>query len=269
MPSRKRRIHRSRRNNKPIIIVGILVIIIVVAVIAAVYVATAPPQYTLTIYTTGEGSVTPGNSTYASGTVVELTATSPANWTFYGWTGDASGKNNTNVTMTDNKVVTASFVENKNRVLLETSMGNITIQLREDMPITTQNFREIVKQGLYDGTIFHRVRANFVIQGGQLNSSWNTIPDEFGSNNRNVRGTIAMAKTDQPDSATSQFFINLVDNGAALSTFDSTYSVFGDVIEGMDVVDAISLVSVEENPYTGEISVPITDVVLIRATFLD
>jgi peptidylprolyl isomerase len=144
------------------------------------------------------------------------------------------------------------------KVLLQTSMGDITIQLRDDKPITTSNFKNLVQQGFYDGTIFHRVVADFVVQGGMNTSaSVATIPDEVGSNNHNDRGTVAMAKTSQPNSATSQFYINVKDN----NSLDSGYTVFGTVISGMDVVDAISNV-----PVNGE--QPVTDVVLIKAEII-
>ena len=144
------------------------------------------------------------------------------------------------------------------KVLLQTSMGDITIQLRDDKPITTGNFKNLVQQGFYDGLIFHRVVAGFVIQGG-----WNpdvtveTIPDEIGSNNYNNRGTVAMAKTMMPNSATSQFYINVKDN----NDLDSGYTVFGTVISGMDVVDAISNVTVDGEQ-------PVTDVVIIKAEII-
>jgi len=154
---------------------------------------------------------------------------------------------------------------NKNTVLLITSMGDITIKLRDDMPITTTNFKNLVQQGKYDGTIFNIVMANFIIQGGQINSSWPTIQDEFGSNNHNVRGTIAMAKTTQPNSASTQFFINVGDNSA---NFDSKYGVFGDVIKGMNIVDAISKVPVVTDPVYGGDTKPAQDVVLIKAELL-
>jgi peptidylprolyl isomerase len=144
------------------------------------------------------------------------------------------------------------------KVRLQTSMGNITIQLRDDRPITTGNFKNLVQQGVYDGTIFHRVAANFVIQGGMNTSaSVATIPDEVGSNNHNDRGAVAMAKTSQPNSATSQFYINVKDN----NDLDSGYTVFGTVISGMDVVDAISNVAVNGEQ-------PVTDVVLIKAEII-
>jgi cyclophilin family peptidyl-prolyl cis-trans isomerase len=165
------------------------------------------------------------------------------------------------------------FSANGTRVQLVTSMGNITIQLRDDKPITSGNFKSIVERGLYDNTIFHRVIADFMIQGGGITSpSIPTIADEIGSNNRNVRGTIAMAKTDQPNSATSQFFINVVDNGLkaidqAGTKFDSVYTEFGTVIQGMDVVDAISTVAVGQNP-VGENSQPLQEITLIKAIVL-
>ena len=106
------------------------------------------------------------------------------------------------------------------------------------MPITAGNFKNLVGNGVYDGTIFHRANS-YMIQGGNavpkgINVA--TIKDELPNRHSNVRGAVAMAKTSQPNSATSQFFINLRDNSAM---WDSNYSVFGEVIAGMDVVDAI------------------------------
>jgi peptidylprolyl isomerase len=159
------------------------------------------------------------------------------------------------------------------RVLLQTSMGNITIELRKDKPITSGNFQNLVQQGKYNNTIFHRVIAGFMIQGGDPtgtgygDSSIPNIADEIGTNNTNNRGTIAMANTGQPNSASSQFFINTVDNGnnpidAKGTKFDTAYTVFGTVTSGMDVVDAISHVA------TNASDKPLTDVVLISATIL-
>ncbi|HEX9261427.1 MAG TPA: peptidylprolyl isomerase [Candidatus Bathyarchaeia archaeon] len=158
------------------------------------------------------------------------------------------------------------------KVLLHTSMGNITIELRDDKPVTSSNFRSLVEQGKYDGTVFHRIIDGFMIQGGQLNETVATIVDEIGINNRNVRGTIAMAKTSQPNSATSGFFINVVDNGnnpidEVGTKFDTVYTVFGTVIEGMNVVDDISKVPVELNEF-GENSKPLQNVTLISAKML-
>ena len=145
-------------------------------------------------------------------------------------------------------------------------MGNITIQLRDDKPITTSNFKNLIEQCVYDGTIFHRIIADFMIQGGQnTDVTVATIPDEIGNDNHNYRGTIAMAKTSQPNSATSQFFINVVDNSQVVysygTKFDETYTVFGTVTSGMDVADAISNVVTENEK-------PVTDVILIKAEII-
>jgi peptidylprolyl isomerase len=165
------------------------------------------------------------------------------------------------------------------KVLLETSMGNITIQLRDDMPITTENFKNLVQQGVYDGTIFHRVIANFMIQGGDPTGtgygdpSIPNIQDELSENpenRKNVVGTVAMAKKSDPttgqvipDSGSSQFFINVVNNSD--EEFDGTYPVFGEVIEGMDVVDRISEVATDANDNYR----PLEDVTLIKAQLVD
>jgi peptidylprolyl isomerase len=157
------------------------------------------------------------------------------------------------------------------KVLLKTSMGNIIIQLRDDRPITTSNFKNLVQRGVYDGTVFHRVIYNFVVQGGDPTGtgygdpSIPNIQDELDGDNQNKRGTIAMAK--KPDSATgksipnsgsSQFFINLADN----HQLDAEYSVFGTVIAGMNVADEIANVATDEN-YR-----PVIDVVLIDAEII-
>jgi len=131
----------------------------------------------------------------------------------------------------------------KIKVLLETTMGNITIELRNDMPITIGNFKNLVEKGTYNNTIFHRVIPNFMIQGGDPTGtgygdpSITEIKDEFTKTNRNKRGTIAMANAG-PNTGSSQFFINIVDN----SYLDDKHPSFGAVISGIDVVDKISLV---------------------------
>ena len=164
--------------------------------------------------------------------------------------------------------VPASIPVVQGKVLLQTSMGNITVQLRDDKPITSGNFKMLVQEGIYDDTIFHRVIAGFMIQGGdptgtgQGDPSIGTIPDEIGSNNTNVRGTIAMANTGQPNSASSQFFINVIDNNNRYAEFDSSYTVFGYVINGMDVADAISNVATDTNDK------PLTDVTIKKAEIL-
>jgi peptidylprolyl isomerase len=147
------------------------------------------------------------------------------------------------------------------RVVLVTSMGNITVELYGDMPITSGNFKNLVQQGVYDGTVFHRVVHDFVVQGGDASGKGinvAAIADELPNKHSNVRGSVAMAKTSEPNSATSQFYINLVDNSASL---DSNYSVFGRVVEGMDVVDAIGNVKTTNEK-------PDQDVTLIEALII-
>lgn len=157
-----------------------------------------------------------------------------------------------------------------NRVLLVTTMGDITIQLYDDMPITTTNFKNLTRLGIYDGTVFHRVVKGFVIQGGDPNGtglgdpSISSIPDEFKETHKNYRGTIAMANKGQqyPNSGSSQFFINLNDTNS--ETLDNNYSVFGQVIAGMDVVDAIGSVPTSKDQYDNDR--PVNPVVLTGAS---
>jgi len=126
-------------------------------------------------------------------------------------------------------------------VLLQTTMGDVKIELFDKtMPITAGNFRKLVEKGFYDGTIFHRVIADFMIQGGDpegtgFGGPGYTIKDELPADNRNARGTISMANSG-PNTGGSQFFINTVDNRG----LDRKHPVFGKVVGGMDVVDAIS-----------------------------
>ena len=138
-------------------------------------------------------------------------------------------------------------------VLLQTTMGDVKIELLDEtMPITAGNFRKLVAQGFYNGTIFHRVIPNFMIQGGDpqgtgLGGPGYTIKDELPADNRNARGTISMANAG-PNTGGSQFFINVVDN----HRLDRKHPVFGRVVEGMEVVDAISRTSTdhEDRPRT-------------------
>jgi len=141
------------------------------------------------------------------------------------------------------------------KVLMKTSMGDITIELYPDKaPITVENFLSYVDEKKYDGTIFHRVMKGFMIQGGGILPNFRSIPtkppikNEAANGLKNKRGTIAMARTNIIDSATSQFFINHVDN-FGLDYRDNTedgfgYCVFGKVVKGMDVVDAIANVKI-------------------------
>jgi peptidylprolyl isomerase len=165
--------------------------------------------------------------------------------------------------------LTGNMMENKNTtttVKLETTKGDIVIQLYDnEMPITTGNFEKLVKQGFYNGVIFHRVIDGFMIQGGDPQGTGAggpgyTIKDEFTqtSLDENLKGTVSMAKTSAPNSAGSQFFINLVDN----NFLNGGYSVFGKVIEGMDVVDAIGKVETDANDK------PLEDVKIIKAMII-
>lgn len=159
-------------------------------------------------------------------------------------------------------------------VLLQTSKGDITIELNaEKAPISTQNFIDYVNAGFYTDTIFHRVISHFMIQGGGFNADMSQkenkppIKNEAANGLKNLRGTIAMARTNNPDSATSQFFINLQDNRSLdKSPINDGYAVFGKVIEGMDVVDDIRFV--ETGVAKGMADVPIETVIIISAKML-
>jgi cyclophilin family peptidyl-prolyl cis-trans isomerase len=163
-------------------------------------------------------------------------------------------------------------------VLLETSMGNIEIELYPDKaPVTVKNFLAYVREGHYDGLIFHRVIRDFMIQGGGFTKEMKErrpahppIRNEAGNGLRNDRGTIAMARTNVVDSATAQFFINVVNNGS-LNHMDESprgfgYTVFGRVIQGMDVVDRIR--AVPTGRYSMFEDVPRDPVTILKANVL-
>ncbi|MDN7024826.1 peptidylprolyl isomerase [Methanoculleus sp. FWC-SCC1] len=136
------------------------------------------------------------------------------------------------------------------QVVLHTTMGDIVIRLYADMPVTAGNFEKLVNKGFYDKTPFHRVISKFMIQGGDPTGTGTggpgyTIEDEFVKGRSNRRGTISMANTGRPNTGGSQFFINLVDN--TFLDWDnpstpSAHPVFGEVVRGMEVVDAIGKV---------------------------
>jgi peptidylprolyl isomerase len=133
------------------------------------------------------------------------------------------------------------------RVQLSTTKGDILIELSENRPITTGNFVKLVSDGFYDGIIFHRIIDKFMIQGGCPKGTGTggpgyAIKDEITSDNRNARGTISMANAG-PNTGGSQFFINLVDN----KHLDRHHAVFGKVVSGMDVVDAIGKANTDRN----------------------
>jgi peptidyl-prolyl cis-trans isomerase B (cyclophilin B) len=161
--------------------------------------------------------------------------------------------------------------EEKNPVVvMDTSFGKIKIELFQDKaPITAKNFLQYADDKFYDGTIFHRVISDFMIQGGGMEPGLKEkktrapIRNESTNGLSNVRGTIAMARTNVPDSATAQFFINVKTNDfldRAKARDKVGYAVFGKVIEGMDVVDKIR--EVETGNRGGHENVPVQDVVI-------
>ncbi len=161
------------------------------------------------------------------------------------------------------------------QVKLATSMGDIVLELdAAKAPKTVDNFLKYVAAGQYDGTIFHRVIDGFMVQGGGMTpdmkekSTRAPIPLESANGLANLRGTVAMARTGVPDSATGQFFINLVDN-ARLDGSEpgrNGYAVFGKVVSGMEVVDKIRTVPVADNgPHQ---NVPVKPVLITKASVL-
>lgn len=162
------------------------------------------------------------------------------------------------------------------QVKIETNMGAFTVELNEKAaPKTVANFLGYVKSGFYKNTLFHRVIPNFMIQGGGFTSGMDEkdtrapIPIESRNGLSNARGTIAMARTNDPNSATSQFFINVKDNhflNANASRDGYGYTVFGKVIAGMNTVDAIARVKTHSVGYFDD--VPIRDVVIKKMTIV-
>ncbi len=164
------------------------------------------------------------------------------------------------------------------KVLLQTNKGNITLSLDAvKAPKSVANFLQYVKSGHYDGTIFHRVIDNFMIQGGGMTAGMKQKPtgaqieNEANNGLKNDRGTIAMARTSDPHSATSQFFINVNDNGFLNHTAPDAqgwgYAVFGKVTDGLDVVDAIRKVKTGSAGFHQD--VPTEDVVIEKASVLE
>jgi cyclophilin family peptidyl-prolyl cis-trans isomerase len=167
----------------------------------------------------------------------------------------------------------------KPRVLFKTSMGDITVELESDrVPNTVNNFLAYVKEGHYDGSVFHRVINNFMIQGGGFNSDYSPLPNrrdniqnEADKGLSNERGTIAMARTSDPHSAADQFYINLKFNGSLdyrSKNGDAWgYTAFGRVIDGMNIVARIGLVKTGAGgPFPGD--VPLEPVVIEKATII-
>jgi len=163
-------------------------------------------------------------------------------------------------------------------VIIETNKGSITITLNQDKaPISTENFLSYVRDGFYDLTVFHRVIPNFMIQGGgfstdmQQKGTKQQIKNEADNGLKNVRGAIAMARTQVVDSASSQFFINLIDNsfldhqGKTPNAYG--YAVFGQVTDGMEIVDAIAKVPTgNSGPHQ---DVPKEAVIITKATIVE
>jgi peptidyl-prolyl cis-trans isomerase B (cyclophilin B) len=165
----------------------------------------------------------------------------------------------------------------KPRVALDTSMGRIVLELEADKaPKTVANFLTYVKSGHYDGTVFHRVIPNFMVQGGGMSADMKEkttqapVQNEADNGLKNDRGTVAMARTSDPHSATAQFFVNTVDNAFLNHKGKNPqgwgYAVFGRVVEGMDVVDKIAAVKTgNRGPHQ---NVPVEPVTITKATAL-
>ena len=165
-------------------------------------------------------------------------------------------------------MTTHAFAADNPHVVINTSFGEIELELEaEKAPITVNNFLDYVDAERYDGTIFHRVIANFMIQGGgfdsymQQKATKSAIKNEADNGLKNNRGTVAMARTQAPDSATMQFFINHADNDFLdHSSRDFGYAVFAKVVRGMDVVDQIA--QVKTSSYGMHQNVPIDPIVI-------
>lgn len=158
------------------------------------------------------------------------------------------------------------------KMKLETSMGDIVIELNEEKaPITVKNFQRYIEEGFYDGTIFHRIIPDFMIQGGGFTPDMSRkqphppIVNEASNGLKNDRGTIATARTADPDSATAQFFINHKNNDSLnyVESRNPGYAVFGKVVKGMDVVDKIA--AVKTTSKEGYDNVPVEPVVIKSA----
>jgi len=171
----------------------------------------------------------------------------------------------------------ASDLSNQDLVKVDviTSEGRFTIQLRPDVaPETVANFMEYMRSGYYEGTVFHRVIPGFMIQGGgfteQLQRKQTSPPirNEATRSLPNLRGTLAMARTNAPDSATAQFFVNLIDNDFLNpNSRGAGYAVFGKVVSGMDVVDAIA--TVQTGPRQGMNDVPLQTIRIESMSIVD
>lgn len=168
--------------------------------------------------------------------------------------------------------------DTQTKVKMTTSLGSFIIQLdNAKAPVSAANFAEYVKSGFYDGTIFHRVIPGFMAQGGGFDTSFSQketkapIKNEADNGLKNKRGTLAMARTNDPNSATAQFFINYKDNGFLDHTSPTPsgwgYAVFGEVIEGMEVVDEMAKQPTGNRGMHQD--VPKTDIVIEKAEIIE
>jgi cyclophilin family peptidyl-prolyl cis-trans isomerase len=206
----------------------------------------------------------PTTTSAPGGTETTVTSTTGTDDTSPDTTAGSTGTTNGDTTMSGTTTV-----------LIKTSMGDITAELDADAaPLTVANFLSYVEDDSYDGTIFHRVMAGFMIQGGGFTPDMQQKPtrapvkNEADNGLKNLRGTLAMARTTVVDSATSQFFINVVDNAfldfKAATQQGYGYAVFGKVTAGMDVVDAIAAVPTTTSGRSE--NVPVTPVVIESVT---
>jgi peptidyl-prolyl cis-trans isomerase B (cyclophilin B) len=168
--------------------------------------------------------------------------------------------------------------DTQKKVKLTTNLGEIVIQLNtEKAPLSSANFLTYVNEGFYNGTIFHRIIPDFMAQGGGFDTSFNQktvhapIKNEANNGLVNSRGTLAMARTNDPNSATAQFFINYKDNSFLNHSSQTSsgwgYAVFGEVIEGMDVVDAMAKEATGNR--NGHQDVPKSDIIIEKAEVID
>ena len=168
--------------------------------------------------------------------------------------------------------------DTQTKVKLTTNLGEMIIQLNtEKAPLSSANFLRYVNEGFYSGTIFHRVIPDFMAQGGGFDTNFNQksvhapINNEANNGLLNSRGTLAMARTNDPNSATGQFFINYKDNGFLNHTSQTSsgwgYAVFGEVIEGMDVADAMAKEATGNR--NGHQDVPKTDIIIEKAEVIN
>lgn len=233
--------------------------------------ASSTDDPTTTMMTTSVGeSTTEAPGTESSGTTDPTTSSTSAT----GTTTDAESSTGAVDTSGTDESTTGPDLD-PGQVAFETTLGTIVFELDDvAAPVTTANFLTYVDGGFFDGTdgngatIFHRVIPGFVVQGGGLTEALVTkatlppIVNEFGNGLTNVRGSISMARTNDPDSATSQFFINLVDN-AGLDQAPG-YAVFGHVVVGMEVVDAMAMVATTTMGQFDD--VPVEPIVVLSVT---